>query len=93
MRDDTSHKSVLVWCSIQLDGGNVVSSNTCWTDAASTADQAVVRSALSETALGPISFAVTLQDLNPALGGTHVGAITATFACKYYNPAQLQLPG
>lgn len=93
MRHDKSHKSVLVWRSIQLDGGNVVSSNTCWTDAASTANQAVVRSALSETALGPISFAVTLQDLNPALGGTHVGAITATFACKYYNPAQLQLPG
>lgn len=48
-------------CSIQLDGGNVVSSNTCWTDAASTAQPAVVRSALSQTALGPINFGVTLQ--------------------------------
>ena len=48
-------------CSIQLDGGNVVTSNTCWTDAASTEQPAVVRSALSQTALGPINFGITLQ--------------------------------
>ncbi|BDA49052.1 hypothetical protein COCOBI_13-1620 [Coccomyxa sp. Obi] len=80
-------------CSIQLDGGNVASSNTCWTDAASTTQPSVVRSALSQTALGPITFGVTLQDNNPAVGGTRVGYITATFACKYYNPLQLLLPG
>lgn len=87
---------VAVWCpvcSIQLDGGNVASSNTCWTDAASTAQPTVVRSALSETALGSVTFGITLQDGNPAVGGTYVGPVTATFVCKYYNPAQLLLPG
>ena len=54
-------------CSLQLDGGNVASSNTCWTDAQSTAQLAVVRSAQSESDLGPISFSVTLDDLNPAV--------------------------
>ena len=82
-----------MWHSIQLDGGNVAASNTCWTDAASTNGEVAVRSALSQTALGPVSFAVTVQDGNPALGGTYVGSITATFTCKYYNPAQLMLPG
>lgn len=52
-------------CSIQLDGGNVASSNTCWTDASSTAQPAVVRSALSQTALGPLTFGVTLQVSRP----------------------------
>ena len=73
-------------CSIQLDGGNVASSNTCWTDASSTAQPVVLRSAKSESNLGPISFSVTLLDGNPAVGGTWVGYITTNFVCKYFNP-------
>ena len=53
--------------SVQLDGGNVASSNTCWTDADSTAQPAVVRSAQSESDLGPTAFSVTLNDRNPAV--------------------------
>lgn len=71
--------------SIQLDGGNVASSQTCWTDAASTAQPTVLRSGVAETDLGPIAFSINLLDNNPATGGTYVGPISAIFTCTYYN--------
>lgn len=74
-------------CSVQLDGGTVGSSNTCWTDAASTAQPLTLRSGVAETELGPIAFSINLQDNNPATGGTYVGPISAIFKCSYYTPA------
>ncbi len=57
----------LVLCSLQLDGGGVVSSNTCWTDTDSTSQPVVVRSAGAETNLGPTAFSISMQDDNPAV--------------------------
>ena len=63
----------------------MVSSNTCWTDVASTAQLVTLRSGVSETDLGPISFSINLQDNNPATGGTYVGPISAVLKCTYYK--------
>lgn len=63
----------------------MVSSNTCWTDAASTAQPTVLRSGIAETDLGPVTFSINLQDNNAATGGTYVGPISAVLKCTYYT--------
>ena len=62
----------------------MATSNTCWTDASSTAVPTVLRSGVAESDLGPISFSVNLMDNNAATGGTYVGPISATLTCSYY---------
>ncbi len=62
----------------------MATSNTCWTDASSTAAPTVLRSGVAESDLGPISFSVNLMDNNAATGGTYVGPISATLTCLYY---------
>lgn len=62
----------------------MATSNTCWTDALSTATPTTLRSGVAETDLGPIIFSVNLLDNNAATGGTYVGPISATLTCSYY---------
>ena len=62
----------------------MASSNTCWTDATSTATPTMLRSGVAESDLGPISFSVNLLDNNAATGGTYVGPISAILTCTYY---------